>query len=546
MSVEPSPALVREYPRPRLEELFDRAVRLGLDFASGSARGDLVLRYAPAAELARRFADSLPTSGVSDDELLALLADVASWSVAQADPRYLAFPDTGDSVAGIAGGIVAAFLNQNLIAFDRSAPVGSVIEAQLIGWLRELVGFPTTPLTQYAGPASLGGMWTSGGNMSNHVAVLVALAHAFPQVRDSGLVGLPERPAILLASGVEHFSYLGAAQTLGLGSKGLLFADPADDYTTDPAGIAYRLANPPAGVRIVMVVGVAGNCRTTGLDDLDALATVCERYGVWFHVDACHGSSLLFSDRLRHLVGGVHRADSVSLDPHKGLFVTYPSSYVLFRDPATLGGFARYPDKAADPQCFDLGLVTPFYGSRGFESLKLWAFIRHQGRAGIARLVESRQRAFQQLQSVLERSGLFRILGTSSFYRCAFVFCPPAVDAVVRSLSRDPALHDRIASVVSAYTTAFCEQLYESGEVVFDLFALADLGDRLGLGAGRRYQVMGMCVGHPEIDGGTETAVEKSIHAVGERLTEGMLAALHSLETVAPDRAARAGGPAGW
>jgi glutamate/tyrosine decarboxylase-like PLP-dependent enzyme len=536
--------------------LLHQAVDLGLDFASGRLRENLVLRHATPAELIKRLAGPLPRRGVeSDQELVDLLTEVASWSVSQADPRYLAFPDTGNSAAGLAAEILAAFLNQNLIAFDRSAPAASVIEAQLIVWLREVIGFDAPPLTDYQGLRSLGGMWTSGGNMSNHTALTVALAHAFPQVRQSGLRSLPERPLILLASGVEHFSYLSAAQSLGLGEESLLWAPPRSDFTSDPDALAALLENPPDGSRIVMLVGVAGNCRTTGIDDLEALADLCERHGVWFHVDACHGGSLLFSPRLRQPLTGIERADSVALDPHKGLFVTYPSSYVLFRDPTTLGNLARYPERADDPGCLDLGLITPFYGSRGFESLKLWALLQHQGTEGIARLVESRHATYLRMTAMLERVGCFKALGTSDFYRHAFVFLPPPAAQLLTQLRDQEVATPQLRAVVSRFTGEFSERLYRSGLAAFDHFALLDLADRIGLGPDMKYEVMGMCVGHPDIDASTEAAVESELRHLAAELTVAMLEALRSLapgqgpaaeppdEPAAPDGQL---GPAGW
>lgn len=548
MSDELTRALVRDYPADELEALLARAVRVGLDFATGRHRDGLVLQHASVRELSQRFAADLPSSGLSDEDLLSALGEVAAWSIAQADPRYLAFPDTGDSIAGVMAEVVSTLLNQNLIAFDRSAPAGSVIEAQLIGWLRELVGFKTIPMTSNPSLSDLGGMWTSGGNMSNHVAIAAALASRYPDVHRTGLAGLPERPVIVLARGVEHFSYLGAAQILGLGSQSLLWAGSTAEYTSDIVSMEQILANPPPGTRVLMVVGVAGNCRTTGIDELQALADLCDRHGAWFHVDACHGGSLLFSEQLRGLVAGIERADSVSLDPHKGLFTTYPSSYVLFRETASLATFARYPAKVGDPDCLDLGLVTPFYGSRGFESLKLWAFIRHQGRSGIARLVEARQETFQQLKALLERTGFFRVIGSSDFYRCAFVFCPAPASQKLADLARDAGAHDQAAAVISSYSTQFCERLYRSGEVVFDLFGLQDLGNSLGLGRARKYQVMGMCVGHPHIDPGVQDEIEKSINRVAQELVEPMVEALQDIGPAAPQQPAEDAvqGPAGW
>lgn len=548
MSDQHQRALLRDFPAADARHLFHQVLDLGLDFASGSVRDDLVLRYAAPRELIEGLSGPLPLEGISEEQLLDALRDVASWSISQADARYLAFPDTGDSAAGVAAEILAAFLNQNVIAFDRSAPAASVIEAQLIAWLRELIGYGTTPLAQYGGLSTIGGMWTSGGNMSNHVAMTAALAAAYPQIRETGMHDLPERPAVLLAHGVEHFSYVGAAQVLGLGSKGLIWADPTPRYTSDVDSIARLLKQPPDGSRIVMVVGVAGNCRTTGIDDLAALADLCQQYDVWFHVDACHGGSLLFSERLRHQLAGIEYADSVSLDPHKGLFVTYPSSYVLFKAPGNLARFARYPDRADDPECLDLGLITPFYGSRGFESLKLWALIRHLGRSGIGRLVEERQRTYQDMVEILERAECFQILGTSDFYRCAFVFLPTPVAEAIDAFRQPPHLRPALRSLISRFTSLYADRLYRSGHAAFDLFALQDLADTIGLGSTEKYEVMGMCVGHPHIDAATRNGIEKHLTALRDELAGHMLAAVHELSTSGTDTASprQASGPAGW
>ncbi|WP_316524095.1 pyridoxal phosphate-dependent decarboxylase family protein [Kitasatospora brasiliensis] len=550
MSDAQPPALLSHRPLDNSRALLHRAVDLGLDFTSGELRDGLVLRHATIGQLIDRFAEPVPVAGTGNEQLLESLAEIASWSISQADPRYLAFPDTGDSIAALAADIVASFLNQNLIAFDRSAPAASVIEAQLITWLRELVGYPVTPLADYEGLASLGGMWTSGGNMSNHVAIAAALTHTYPEVRRSGLRAVPEQPVILLAGGVEHFSYLAAAQALGLGTDGLLWADATPDFTSDPDSVARLLASPPPGKRIFMVVGVAGNCRTTGIDDLQALAELSELHNVWFHVDACHGGSLLFSEKLKMRLAGIENADSIALDPHKGLFVSYPSSYVLFRDPAALGRFARYPDRAHDPDCLDLGLITPFYGSRGFESLKLWALMKHQGVDGIGRLVEDRQATFQKMVDLLERTGCFRMLGTSDFYRCAFVFLPTPVAEALEQTALPAAHHAAVRDLISHYTAAFADRLYRAGTVVFDLFALQDLADRLGLGTGAKYQAMGMCVGHPHIPDEIEHGIERDITEAARDLAGRMLEDLRALLTSANPASSTAGpdvtGPAGW
>lgn len=532
-------------------EFLQSVLEVGIEFLEGDVRDDRVLRYAPLEELKAAFAEPLPEEGTGFGELLALLRDrVAAHSVAQSDFRYLAFPDTGNSVAGLGADIVAGFLNQNLIAVDRSAPAATMVEAQLLLWLRDLVGYSTVSLDSRDLTLSrLGGMWTPGGNLSNTIALLAALHARFPETIDHGLTGMAVRPAIVLARGIEHFSFPVAAPLLGIGRENVLWAEPFPDFTTDPDSVRRVLDAPPEGRLPFVVVAVAGNCRTTGIDDIRKLREVADEYGVWLHVDACHGGSLLFSRTMRGRLAGIECADSVSLDPHKGLFVTYPSSYVLFRDPDEGARLCRYREKLEDPECLDLGLVTPFFGSRGFHSLKLWMLVKHLGRSGLGEAVDRRAAVNASMTRDLEALGLFTLLHDNRFYRQAFVFLPEDLRPELRALAGAGVAAERLADVVNRATLELCEELYRGGRVCFDSFALVDAADRVGLGAGRKYSTMGMAIGHTEIPEATRREIWGEVSRVGARYRERMVGELAAERggacgSLVP--AAHGGSPASW
>jgi L-2,4-diaminobutyrate decarboxylase len=541
-------ALLRGEPAEENRAFLEAILDLGMRFASGEVRGRRPLVYAEPEQLAEAVAEPLPRGGLELDELAASLAGIARYSIAQGDPHYLAFPDAGNSVAAIGADLLATFLNQNLIAVDRSAPVGTFVEAQVILWLRELIGYTAPTLTEIPNALALGGMWTPGGNLSNHVAVLTALQRHFPEIRDRGLTALSGRPLIVLAKGIEHFSYLGAARTLGLGGDALVWAPAGRDHTTDVDALERALdAAPDDGVPF-MAVAVAGNCRTTGIDDITALREVCDRHGVWLHVDACHGGSLLFSERHRHRLAGIDLADSVSLDPHKGFFVTYPSSYLLCREPHDFLPFARYPNRVDEPGAWDLGLLTPFFGSRPFASLKLWALIRHLGSEGIARLVDERQRSYERVVRAVDRTGWFTFISDPSFYRSALVFLPALLRSRVAELRRRGVGVGPLRHAVDRHTEAFSDDLYRRGRVIFDLFSLADLDDRVGLGAGTSLKTIGICVGHPELGEEDVRAIVGELDAVAPAHADCLAQELDELEAGAPVTTAgdAVHGPAGW
>lgn len=519
------------------------AVEQGLAFLHGDGRYDRFLVHASTEDLVTAVAESLPERGAGLDGVLAEVRDrIGRYSVAQSHPGYLAFPDSGNAVAALAGAVLTPMLNQNLIAVDRSAPAATFVTVQVVEWLRELVGYRSLPLDELRGVRDVAGLPTSGGHMSNHIAMLTALGTAFPDARAKGVRSLPTRPVVVMAGPIAHYSHSDAAFHLGLGWDSVVTVPALPGFTTDAAAVERVLADPPAGTTPFMVVGVAGNCRTTGLDDLAALADVCARHGVWFHADACHGGSLIFDPEQRsRCLAGIDRADSVSLDPHKGLFSPYPSSYVVFRDRGRLVQFSRHTGAVLADGCWDLGLVTPFVGSNAFQALPTWMLLKNVGTRRLGEIVAARTELVRLLSRLLADSGLFVQLNDVDFYRLAFVFCPPAARAAIRDLPAER----RAAAVatVGSYTSRLNEVLYRAGRVCFDEHTLRDLDDRVGLGADRTFTVMAACPGNPL------TTVDQIEAAVGELVdtARGLTASLlDALAGSTPEPPRPLAGPAGW
>lgn len=499
------------------ESFLHRVLNLGMDFIKGDVRQDRVLIYAEKEELRKLFSNEIPVKSSDLESLLEDLVVLASYSISQSDPRFLAFPDSAGSIATYAADIMASFLNQNLIAVDRSAPAATFIETQLIAWLRYLIGYTESSLNPAQTLSEIGGMWTSGGNMSNYIAILTALIHQFPEVQSHGLYKLKKRPVMILSRGIAHYSFLNAAKSLGLGSEGVLWLDTDADFKTSSESLEQLLKNLPEDVEPFMVVAVAGNCRTSSIDPIEKMARICQKHCIWLHVDACHGGSLLFSEKLSQGLKGIAYADSVTIDPHKGLFVTYSSSYILFKNTETLNYHCRYKGMVDNPAVYDLGLITPFYGSRGFDSLKLWLMIRHMGTDKIGVYVEKRNALYQVLITKLQEQQLFVLFNQAEFYRSVFVFYPSEVQKYVRKihLSAEQQIH-----LIQKYTRLFSDMLYRRGKVILDLFQLNDFGNVLGLGKDVSYDVIGLSMGHPHIEKQTIEEIVLEISNVGQSVTE--------------------------
>ena len=465
---------------------------IGLNFFDDASRNGKHFHWESNTELLKKVAEPLPIKGMSRPDLLKSLRMIAKYSIPQHSNGFLAFPDAGNGEAALAADILIPFLNQNLVAVEKSAPIATFVEMQLLLWLRELVGYGRREMNESVTLDDIGGMWTSGGNMSNYIGLLAALTKTFPQARVEGIRSLDVNPVVVLSSGIDHFSLSSAIANLGLGAqKGILWCKPDSHFRTSYKAVQDHLQKARGKVKPFAVVAVAGNCRTTTIDDIKELHKLCVEYDVWLHVDACHGGSLLFSDSMKKEVENIRYADSISLDPHKGLFTPYASSYVLFKDSADLSRLSRFPDKTLAQGVHDLGLISPLFGSRRFESLKIWALWKSLGTSGIGRLVDRRQKVNFNLKSILSKTDLYSINSTG-FYRNAFVFLPQHLRSSSEFKKGDASL---IVDLVGTYTWKLAHDLYAHEGISFDKYEMLDIENAVGLGSNMRYRVLAVSAG---------------------------------------------------
>ncbi len=317
------------------------------------------------AELARALREPLPERGAPIEQLLDLIYQrAAPTSFNAAGPGYLAYiPGGGLFDTGLAD-FIGDTLNRYVGVFEAS-PGLVQLEANVVRWLCDIVGYP---------PGS-GGFLTSGGSLANFSAVVTARRLRLPE---NFLAGT------LYCSSQTHSSVHRAAMLAGF---------PATAVREVPVDARFRLrvdelsrmitADRAAGRVPFMVVASAGTTNTGAVDDLSAVADVAAREGLWLHVDAAYGGFFVLTDRGRAALAGLARADSVTLDPHKGLFLPYGTGSLLVRDLATLraahGYGAEYlPATQADPDLIDFNQVSPEL-TRAYRGLRLWLPLKLHG-----------------------------------------------------------------------------------------------------------------------------------------------------------------------
>ena len=256
----------------------------------------------------------LPQEPVSVHEALDDAARAMDESIAQPRPRYFAFIGSSGLEIGALGDLLAATYDMNLAVDARAA---TVLEQQAVRWVGEFIGYPAA-----------NGAFTSGGTISNMTALAAARERALPGSRAAGLGGL--RPAVY-ASAEVHYSITRAVELLGIGSDRLRDVPIDDEHRMRPDLLAEAIDRDIAdGVTPVAVVATAGTTLTGAIDPLAPIAEICEARGIWFHVDGAYGlpAASVVPDRF----AGVERADSVSVDAHKWLYVPKACSVALVRE----------------------------------------------------------------------------------------------------------------------------------------------------------------------------------------------------------------------
>ena len=353
-----------------------------------------------AHALAREFLEALADSPVgrpaTREEMGALLDEplpeepadpadaVAEWYrrarpgiVADPGPRYFGFVNGGVTPAALAGDWLASVIDQNAGLWVLS-PAAAQTELVVLRWLRQLFGLP---------PA-WAGVLTSGGTMSNLVGLAAARQWAAAWLGfDAAHDGLAGRPPIrVVSSAAIHASAVKSLGTLGLG-RASVTRIPAPGGAIDLRALQEHLATVDGPV---ILVGNAGEVNTGQFDDLQALADIRDAHpgGAWLHVDGAFGLFAAVSPRLRHLVAGIERADSVASDGHKWLNVPYDCGFAFVRDDTALrGAFASRSAYLTHGGGWDADDHTVEF-SRRFRALAAWCALRAYGRAGYQAVVE--------------------------------------------------------------------------------------------------------------------------------------------------------------
>lgn len=334
-------------------------------------------------EVQRQFKQPLPLTPQGPEQAYQdFLAYVLPHPMGNIHPRFWGWVIGTGTPLGMLAEMLAAGMNPNVGGGNHIAPQ---VEAQVLDWCREMLGFPE----------GASGLLVSGGSMANLVGLTVARnTKAGFDIRQEGLQASPS-PMTVYGSRQMHSSVQKAVELLGLGSKALRQIQVNGDFQIDLGALETAIANDrAAGYQPFCIVGNAGTVNTGAIDDLDMLATICEREGLWFHVDGAFGALAVLSPALRPSLRGMERADSLAFDLHKWMYMPYEAGCTLVRrEEDHRRAFSLTPDyltraerglAAGATWLSDYGIQL----SRGFRALKAWMSMKEHGIHTYGRLIQ--------------------------------------------------------------------------------------------------------------------------------------------------------------
>jgi glutamate/tyrosine decarboxylase-like PLP-dependent enzyme len=395
-------------------------------------------------DMAAVFSGPPPRASQSLENVLETVTEtVMAYPMGNNHPRFWAWFMGAGNMTGALADFIAAVQASNLGGGKHAA---ALLDQQVVDWLRQMVGFPDTA----------SGTLVSGGSIANLIGLTVARnVKAGVDIRELG-VGAILKPLRFYGSDQLHSCHRKAVETLGLGNRALRRIPSDADWRIDISALRQAIVEDrAAGFQPACIIANAGSVNTGSIDDLDALADLAAAEGLWFHVDGCIGALIAIAPAHRGLVGGLSRADSLALDPHKWLHAPFDVGCCLVRDAAahrkafvTSAEYLATSERglASGAWLYELGLQT----TRGFRALKVWMALKEHGVDKFGRLIDQNIDMAHHLTHLIEQEPTLSLTAPTVINIVCFCFDPGGLD--------EPAL--------KALNTEIMLRLQESGLAV--------------------------------------------------------------------------------
>jgi glutamate decarboxylase len=399
--------------------------------------------------LAGQFADTTirkhPEKKLAD-VISDLVNEIAPHAVNVASPYFIGHMTSAIPYFMVHLKTITAALNQNVVKVETSKVV-SVVEKQVLAKIHRLIfnkddGFYARHVQN---PHTHLGNFTENGTLANITALWVARNRIFHPLGDfkgceqDGVAAAFRAHSIercvILVSRIAHYSLSKAAGVLGIGNHNVIGIDVDRDNRIDLTALkkTIRDVNASKGrTRIIAVIGIAGATETGTVDPLDEMADLCNENSIFFHVDAAWGGPTLMSEKYGHFLKGIERADSVTVDGHKQLYMPMGCGMVYFQDPYLLDTISYHSRYIVRKGSVDLG-ITSIAGSREANSLVLASALQIMGTQGYGLLIEHGIDTARKFAAEIIRRPMFELISAPQLNILTYRVCPPEYQSALKT-----------------------------------------------------------------------------------------------------------------
>lgn len=378
------------------------------------------------------------------DQIDFVLDKVVAQSVHIASPSFVGHMASALPYFMLPLSRIMTALNQNLVKVETSKAF-TPLERQVIGMIHHLIYAREGDFYSkwMHDPAHAIGSFCSGGTIANLTALWAARNTVLPAGK--GFAGLAQEG---LAAGLQHYDYralaivvserghysLGkAADILGIGRRNLVAIETDAHNRIRPELLAQRCDElQRAGTRVMAIVGVAGSSETGSIDPLNAMADIAEERGIHFHVDSAWGGPTLFSRTHRPLLAGIERADSVTIDAHKQLYVPMGAGLCVFKRPETLASVEHHAEYIIRKGSKDLGSHS-VEGSRPGMAVLVHAGLHIIARSGYELLIDEGIAKAKAFAEMIKASSDFELITEPELNILTYRYLPEVAKALLMS-----------------------------------------------------------------------------------------------------------------
>ncbi|OQX53641.1 MAG: aspartate aminotransferase family protein [Candidatus Aminicenantes bacterium 4484_214] len=341
-------------------------------------------------------------------------------------PGWFAYFPANNSPPSILAELLTAGLGAQCMIW-KTSPAATELEEVVCDWLRQMLGLPP----------GLAGVIQDTASTSTLVALLTAREKATNY--QANIKGL-KQPLCVYASEEAHSSVEKDVKIAGYGREALRYIPADEDYALIPSALEERIIQDKAqGYQPACVVATLGTTSSGAVDPLAPIGRICQKYGLWFHVDAAYAGTAALLPEKRWMLEGIESVDSFVFNPHKWLLTNFDCSVYFVKDKeALIKTFEIHPEylktgvDAVVNNYRDWGIQL----GRRFRALKLWFVLRYYGVSGLQKIIRKHIQLAQMFKEWLEADPRFEILAPVHFSLVCFRLNDGREEAELNELNR--------------------------------------------------------------------------------------------------------------